>query len=264
MSQNEVGKSHGLVIWVLFLGLAIAIGGNIYESTCRDQLAHDLARKQAMALQQMAKLDDTTRQALLKTNQRFDALENEVESAPPVDSNLRQVRSELKKSNAQLADGIEQKRQQVMGELSNLRADTEEKLGRISGDLENTSSDVKRVESGLSDVSSLAAENSKGLADLKELGERTYLDFDLGKTKEPKKIGEIRLMLKKTDPKRSRYTVAVLTNDKLVEKKDRSVNEPLLLYVDGSRRPYEIIITQVKKNEVVGYLAAPKIKPARS
>src|SRR5689334_23866497 len=108
MSQNEISKSHSGVVWVLFLGLAIAIGGNVYESMCRDNLARDLARVQVTAQQQITKLNDTTKGALLETKQRFDALESEMEGAG--DLNLRQVRSELKKTNNQLADGVEQKR----------------------------------------------------------------------------------------------------------------------------------------------------------
>ena len=276
MSQNEVGKSHNGVVWVLFLGLAVAIGGNVYESMCRDRLAGDLARVQVTTQQQLTKLNDTTKGALLETKQRFDALESQVDGA--ADLNLRQVRSELKKTNAQVVDGVEQKRQQLITQLSDLRVDTSEKLGRVSGDLENTSADVKRVAGelenttadvkrvagDLSGVSGAVATNSKELAALKELGERSYFEFDLSKTKEPQKIGDIRLQLKKTDPKHNRYTVEVLADDKKVEKKDKTINEPVQLYVSSSSQAYEIVVNQVKKDQVTGYVAIPKVKLGRS
>ena len=262
MSQNETGKSQGVVVWVLFLGVTVAIGGNVYESMCRDQLARDLARAQGTTQQQMAKLNDTTQEALLKTQQRFDVLEHQAPSAP-ADTGVRQVRSELRKSNAQLVDGMEQKSQQLLGELSNLRVDTSEKLDRMSSDLASASSDVKQVQGELGAVNGLVATNAKELAAVKELGERNYLEFDLGKTKEPQKVGDLRLLLTKTDPKHNRYTVRVLADDKTVEKKDRTINEPVQLYLAGSRQPYEIVVNRVKKNEVAGYLAAPKIKLSR-
>ena len=262
MSQNEASKSQTGVTWVLFLGLAIAIGGNIYESMCRDNLTRDLARVQVTTQQQMAKVNDTTKGALSETQQRLDALESQVEDS--TNTNLRQVRSELKKTNNQLADGVEQKSQQLMSQLSNLQVDTTEKLGRVSGDLENTSADVKRVEGDLNTVSGAVATNSKELAALKELGERNYFEFALGKTKAPQKVGDLRLVLKKTDPKHNRYTVEVLADDKKVEKKDRTVNEPVQLYLSGSSQIYEIVVNQVKKNEVVGYVATPKVKLSRS
>jgi hypothetical protein len=275
MSTNEVGKTHSAVIWVLFLGLAIAIGGTVYESMCRDQLARDLARAQVTTQQQMTRINDTTKAAILEAQQRFDALEGQVEGA--ADTNLRQVRSELKRTNTQLVDGVEQKRQQLMSQLSDLRVDTSEKLERVSGDLQNTGADVKRVEGDLAStgadlkrvegdlsvVSSTVATNSKELAALKELGERNYIEFNLGKTKAPQKVGDLRLVLKKTDPKHNRYTIEVLADDKKVEKKDRTVNEPVQLYLSGSGHAYEIVVNQVKKDQVLGYVAAPKVKLAR-
>ena len=111
--------------------------------------------------------------------------------------------------------------------------------------------------------SGAVATNAKELSALKELGERDYFEFALGKTKSPRKIGDLRLVLKKTDPKHNRYTVEVLADDKKVEKKDRTVNEPVQLYVSGSSLAYEIVVNQVKKNEVVGYVATPKMKLPR-
>src|SRR4029077_7660055 len=105
-------------------------------------------------------------------------------------------------------------------QLSDLRVDTSEKLRRVSSELENTGADVKRVEGDLNAVSGAVATNSKELSALKELGERTYFEFAVGKTKAPQKICDFPLILKKTDPKHYRYTVDVLADDKKVEKKD--------------------------------------------
>ena len=261
MSQNEVSKSQTGVTLALFLGLAIAIGGNIYESMCRDNLTRDLARVQVTTEQQMAKVSDTTKGALLESKQRVDALESQVEDS--ANTNLRQVRSELKRTNNQLADGVDQKSLQLMSQLSDLRVDTSEKLGRVSGDIESTGADVKRIEGDLNAVSGTVATNAQELAALKERGERDYFEFALGKTKAPQKIGDLRLVLKKTDPKHNRYTVEVLADDKKVEKKDRTVNEPVQLYLSGSAQAYEIVVNQVKKNEVLGYVATPKVKLPR-
>jgi hypothetical protein len=35
------------------------------------------------------------------------------------------------------------------------------------------------------------------------------------------------------------------------------------LYLSGSSQAYEIVVNQVKKNEVVGYVSTPKVKLAR-
>ena len=66
------------------------------------------------------------------------------------------------------------------------------------------------------------------------------------------------------DAKRSRYTLEVLADDKRVEKKDKTINEPVQVYVAGNRQPYEIVINQVKKDQIVGYLATPKETVSRN
>jgi sortase (surface protein transpeptidase) len=54
-----------------------------------------------------------------------------------------------------------------------------------------------------------------------------------------------------------------LADDKTVEKRDRSINEPVQLYLAGNRQPEEIVVNEVKKDEVVGYVSIPKVKMAR-
>ena len=66
-----------------------------------------------------------------------------------------------------------------------------------------------------------------------------------------------------TDPKRNRFTIDVLADDKRVEKRDRTVNEPVQLYVSGYKQPVEIVVNQVNKDEIVGYVAVPKMATAR-
>jgi len=163
----------------------------------------------------------------------------------------------------QLAD-LKQETSAKIDDTSAKLNDTSEKLNRVSGDLDQTGSDVKHVVGDLGVVSGQVATNAKELAALRELGERNYVEFDLSKANQPQKVGDIRLVLKKSDPKHNRYTLQVLADDKIVEKRDKTINEPVQLYVSGSRQPYEIVVNQVKKNEVVGYLSTPKAKAQRN
>ena len=71
------------------------------------------------------------------------------------------------------------------------------------------------------------------------------------------------MILKKADSKRNRYTVDVLADDKLVEKRDKSVNEPVQFYTARAHQPYELVVNEVKKDKVTGYLATPKVTVLR-
>lgn len=55
----------------------------------------------------------------------------------------------------------------------------------------------------------------------------------------------------------------VIADDKKVEKKEKGVNEPVQFYTSKARQPYEIVINEVKKDLIVGYLATPKVQTAR-
>ena len=62
--------------------------------------------------------------------------------------------------------------------------------------------------------------------------------------------------LKNADPKKNKFTIQVQADDKLTEKRDRNINEPLQFYVSNSL--YEIVVNTVSKDAVAGYLSTPK------
>jgi len=130
-------------------------------------------------------------------------------------------------------------------------------------ELEKTIADLKSTRGDLGVQSGLIATNGKELAALRSLGERQYTEFRLSKEKSPTKVGDVQMRLKSADMKKNRYTIELIADDKLVEKKDKTINEPVQVYVAGNRQPYEIVINQVKKDAVVGYLSTPKVTLAR-
>ena len=54
-----------------------------------------------------------------------------------------------------------------------------------------------------------------------------------------------------------------MADDKLTEKKDKNINEPVQFYTSKARQPYEIVVNQVQKDLIVGYLATPKEQATR-
>ena len=71
------------------------------------------------------------------------------------------------------------------------------------------------------------------------------------------------MWLKSSDVKRNKYALVVLADDKRIEKKDKTLNEPVQFYASRMRQPYEIVINEVGKDHVVGYLATPKVQLSR-
>jgi hypothetical protein len=79
-------------------------------------------------------------------------------------------------------------------------------------------------------------------------------------SKTPQRVGPVQMALNKADQKKSRYTVTVFADDRSIEKKDKTAGEPVQFYMRGATRmaPYEIVVFDVGKNQIKGYLSTPK------
>src|SRR5207247_3125390 len=108
-------------------------------------------------------------------------------------------------------------------------------LSQTQAELQKTISDLKTARGDMGVQSGLIATNANELQALKRLGERNYIEFKLGKTKDRQRVGDVTLLLKKTDPKKNKYTVEVMADDKLTEKKDKNINEPIQFYTGKAR-----------------------------
>jgi hypothetical protein len=132
-------------------------------------------------------------------------------------------------------------------------------LTATDAELQKTIADLKTARGDLGVQSGLIATNGTELAALKLKGERNYVDIKLSKKDKNKRFADITLTLKNVDAKKNKYTVDVMADDKLTEKKDKGLNEPVQFYTaKGGRTPYEIVINQVGKDQIVGYLSTPK------
>jgi hypothetical protein len=66
------------------------------------------------------------------------------------------------------------------------------------------------------------------------------------------------------DPKKNRYTIEVTADDKRVQKKDKTPNEPVQFILIRTSQPYELVVNEIKKDLIVGYVAAPKVHSPRN
>jgi hypothetical protein len=130
----------------------------------------------------------------------------------------------------------------------------------VKSDLEDTKGKLERATGDMGVMSGLIARNHDDLEELKRKGDRNYFEFTIQKAKTPQHVGPVQIALNKTDQKRSKYTMTVLADDKAIEKKDRTAGEPVQFYVKGTARysPYEIVVFDIGKNQISGYLSTPK------
>ena len=137
-------------------------------------------------------------------------------------------------------------------------ASIKDEVASTRQELQQTVGELKRVTGDLGVQSGYIATNARELQALKALGERNYFDFHLERAGKPQRVGDVSIVLRKTDPKRGKYTLEVLAGDTRTAKREKGVNEPVQFYMAKGRPPCEIVVNEIQKDYVVGYLAAPK------
>ncbi len=194
---------------------------------------------------------------------RLGSTEHQIgETKKNVAQTAEELKAEQKQASAQLGQQISSVQQEgvtraaaITGEVGGVRKDVD----ATRKDLETTKAQLKSTVGDLGVQSGLIARNHDDLMELRKRGERNYFEFNLLKAKASTKVGDIAIRLTKADNKKGRYTIEVAADDKVVEKKDKTVNEPLQFYLARARGiPYEIVVNQVDKDRIIGYLATPK------
>jgi hypothetical protein len=150
-----------------------------------------------------------------------------------------------------------------VGEVSTEVGNVKTELGTTKTALESTIADLKSVRGDLGVQSGLIATNSKEVAALRELGDRNYYEFTLSKTAPTATFAGVNMKFRKADVKRNKFNVDLVSDDKRVEKRDKNLHEPVQFYVNGARQPFEIVVNEIAKDKITGYLATPKVMTAR-
>jgi hypothetical protein len=134
-------------------------------------------------------------------------------------------------------------------------------LTKTQGDVSTALSQLESVRGDLTQTNSVIARNHDELVTLEHKGDRNFYEFTLSKGQK-KPVGTVSLELKKTDSKRNKFTLDIYADDKVYEKKDRNVNEPMQFYSGKDPSLYEIVVNTINsKNQITGYLSTPKGAP---
>ncbi len=265
--QETYNESPATPRWILvvFVIVFVLVGYLLYAGhTSRTKLEADQASVNIRASQLATQMDQTNaRLAELKgqlevTTQKLGLTQAELARAHGLAERIRkEQKTSDEKMVAQLGQ-VKQESEQKIGQVSTELTGAKTDIEATRKDLESTKSKLERTVGDLGVQSGLIARSREDLEELKRRGERNIFEFDLHKSKTPQKIGPVQLILEKADPKRYKYSMIVWADDKRIEKKDKTVNEPVQFYVKGTRAPYEVVVFEVAKDRATGYLSTPK------
>ncbi|MGO9435842.1 MAG: hypothetical protein ACLPH3_06925 [Terracidiphilus sp.] len=265
--ENAPRTYSGALLAVIGAALVAAVAGLIWTYTLSGRIAHQEAAL-SDANQQNVKLAAQLRE----TNARLTVATDELGKSlgltqKQLDQRAQTLIAREQADSRRLEEAQKQTAQQVTAvasDVSSVKTD----VGGVKTDLTKTQSDLQgalatltSMKGDLSDHSSLIARNHDELELLKHKGDRNYYEFTIAKGQK-KPVGTVSLELKKSDQKKSRFTLVIYADDRSYEKKDRNVDEPLQFYSGKDPALYEIVVNSIGgKNQVSGYLSTPKTAP---
>ena len=285
-SYAQPQQRSGLITALVAGALIALVIANIYLYVQIVKLGDDLADTKKTLNASLSNIKDASSVTMAAQQRHLDTLKADLEATRRAAASMsaeaaakenahaeelvKQIETEQAKMQAALGSEISDVKQtsaagvaaanskiaDVATDVGNVRSQasqTQEQLAKTIADLKSVTGDLG-VQSGL------IATNGKELAALRLKGERNYLDIKLGKTKVPQRFGDIALRLDSVTPKKNTYSVYILADDKLTFKQNKSINEPVQFYTlkGGQSTPYELVINQITKDSIIGYLSTPK------
>jgi hypothetical protein len=272
-NEPVVERSYsGLFLAMVAVALLAALGGLVWSYTLSSRLT-----KSEAALVAAQQKNDALSAALDKTNAELhvetEALSKSVgltqrqleERAADLQRRQEAEAKRLASEQQAASEAATKQIGAVSSQVSTVQTDVggvKTQVAKTQSDLATTQAQLQSMKGDLGIQSGLIATNRQELEILKHKGDRNYYEFTLNKQKQPQPVATVSLLLKKTDPKKNRYTLVVVADDKQIEKKDKGTNEPVQFYTGKDNMLFELVVNNVNKNQVIGYISTPKNAPA--
>jgi chromosome segregation ATPase len=193
---------------------------------------------------------------------------------------MTQKQIELKTQSIMATQAAAMKSERVQtAKLEKAQEEASKQIGAVASDVSTVKTDVSGAKASIADtqsdlaatkqamqrmvgdegkMSGLIATNHDELEVLKHRGDRNYYEFTLQKGAKPTLLSTVKLQAKKVDDKHSKYTMIVSADDRNIEKKDKSLDEPVQFYTGKDPVLFEVVVNNISKNRISGYLSTPK------
>ena len=116
------------------------------------------------------------------------------------------------------------------------------------------------LDSARTELTGSIAHTHDELVVLQKRGERSYTEFDLSKSKEFKREGPFELRLKKANDKHQYADMELMVDDRNLSQKHVNLYQPVMFYTPDSPQPVEVVINEIGKDHIHGYVSASKYR----
>jgi hypothetical protein len=266
-NNSPAPSSHTGMFAIIFLIMAALAVGEIYSikqiNTLHDSVAAAQVQTRAQMEQQLsskvAAVENSSAQSLEAMKAELDHTAQSMGSTGKQLQHARTLVTKLQKQQEDQANELKQEiatkaDQQQVGALTEDVSAAKTQLDSTKKLVDDTRSDLGMARS---QFGTLIARNHDDIEQLRKMGERDYFEFTLPRNKKQTVAG-VGLVLKKANVKRHRFNVNLLADDMVIEKKDRTVNEPIFFATGNSKQFYELVVNQVQPDQIKGYISTPK------
>jgi len=259
---NYQEASEGSPRWMGMAVVGLAILSLVGVGLAWNAGGHAREAEQALAAQTKTFLqtEDGITQRMAQEERTNAELQSEMnlvgEKLKLTEGQLTTARSQVKQSRADYAKKLNEVQTTLAAKAN---ADDVKALGTdvngVKSDLDTTKGTIEQLRG---EHGELIARNHEELEQLKRMGERDYFEFTLNGKGQKERVGQAQIEMRSASAKKHQFTVAVYVDDMRLEKKNKSINEPIYFYVGGSRQPMELVVNQISDKKISGYLSAPK------
>lgn len=244
-------RTAGISRWVLIGGVALLLVAGLafgYGYSQQSAVGHLSAQQSAAnaTIDQLqgqlnavtTKLNDmvTTQQAAAQAADQAAAQKKSAgKHGAPTDKRYKELKAQLDDQGKQLKD-------------------TQDLVAKDRTDLETSLSSTK------DELNGSIAKTHEELVVLQKRGERNYSEFDLTKSKQFQRFGPLTLSLRRTDAKHMNYDLMMVVDDNTLSKKRVNLYEPIWIHSESGGQPVQIVVNKIGRNEVHGYISAPKYR----
>jgi chromosome segregation ATPase len=267
--RRTVGAALGLVA----AGVLI-LGGSYYAYTTRSAMESRLAdlderfnARLAEEIQGMRQYAATLTTDIAAASERAEGAVRETEAVNELGRSLKRAHDRTARTvTAQATDikAIQQASTTLATDMTTRIAGVSAEVNKVAAGLASAGNDVadnrRQITALKAVVTPQIANNTKAVAELRRLGERELFEFDVRKSSTPPAatVADVRIRLTKTDVRKGKYEMVLHVDDRQIEKKDRTIGEPVQFLVGPERQRYELVVTDVDRDRIRGYLSVAR------
>src|SRR5213080_4510994 len=244
-------RPGGINRWLLIGGVALLlVAGLAFGYGYRQEIAvGHLTAQQSVANSTIDQLQGQLNTVTAKLNDLVAAQQTAQQTAEQA--------AEQKKAGRHGAPVADRRYKQLQAQLEEQQKqlkDTQDQVAKNRTDLETSLSSTK------DELNGSIAKTHEELVVLQKRGERNYFEFDLTRSRQFQRFGPLTVSLRRTDAKHMNYDLMMVVDDNQLNKKRVNLYEPIWIHTESVGQPVQIVVNKIGRNEVHGYISAPKYK----